>query len=136
MLINKKHSIFFQINIFFIFIFFVINILIIVQFLVDNKTKEVMEEKRYFNAFKMVLDSKRDGKNNDEINLLLSTSNLKISNIDLEKLFTEGKEQVNHDAPVKIYLYNVQKYIKFEDKPFKDKPFKDKPHFENDFKHN
>lgn len=131
MLINKKHSIFFQINIFFIFIFFVINILIIVQFLVDNKTKEVMEEKRYVNGFKIVLDSKRDEKSDDEINLLLITLNLKISDINLEKLSIEGKEQVNHDTPMKIYLYNGQKYIKFEDNPFKDKP-----HFENDFKHN
>ena len=85
MLINKKHSIFFQINIFFIFIFFVINILIIVQFLVDNKTKEVMEEKRYVNGFKIVLDSKRDEKSDYEINLLLRTLNLKISDFTLKK---------------------------------------------------
>ena len=131
MLISKKNSIFFQINLFFIFIFFIINALIIVQFLVDNKAKEVMQEKRYVNGFKIVLDSKRDGKNDDEINLLLRTLNLKISDIDLEKLSIEGKEQINNDTPMKIYLYNGQKYIKFEDKPFKDRP-----HFENDFKHN
>ena len=62
MLINKRNSIFFQINLFFIFIFFIINALIIVQFLVDNKAKEVMQEKRYVNGFKIVLDSKRDEK--------------------------------------------------------------------------
>ncbi len=131
MLINKKHSIFFQINIFFLLIFFVINILIIVQFLVDNKTKEVFTGKRYFNAFKIVLDSKRDGKNDEEINLLLQTLNLKISNIDSEKLSMEGKEEINHDGPIKIYLYNGQKYLKFGDKPFEDKPY-----FGNNFKYN
>ena len=131
MLINKKHSIFFQINIFFLLIFFVINMLIIVQFLVDNKTKEVMEEKRYFNGFKILLDSKIRDKSDEEINLLLQTLNLKISNINLDKLSIEGKEQINQDAPVKIYLYNEQKYIKFIDKSFENKP-----PFENDFKYN
>ena len=131
MLINKKNSIFFQITLFFLFIFFVINMLIIVQFLVDNKTKEVMEEKRYFNGFKILLDSKIRDKSNEEINLLLQTLNLKISNINLDKLSIEGKEQINQDAPVKIYLYNEQKYIKFIDKSFENKP-----PFENDFKYN
>ena len=70
-LINKKNSIFFQINIFFIFIFFIINILIIVQFLIDNKTKNILDEKRYFNAFRMILDSKMMNKSEDEISLLL-----------------------------------------------------------------
>ena len=105
--------------------------LIIVQFLVDNKTKEVMEEKRYFNGFKILLDSKIRDKSNEEINLLLQTLNLKISNINLDKLSIEGKEQINQDAPVKIYLYNEQKYIKFIDKSFENKP-----PFENDFKYN
>jgi len=110
-------------------VFFVINILIIIQFLVDNKTKEIMKEKRYFNAFKIVLDSKIDGKNDKEINLLLHTINLEISNINLEKIFLEGKEISENDR-MKIYVYNGQKYIKFDDKPFGGKP-----HFENDFKH-
>ena len=105
--------------------------LIIVQFLVDNKTKEVMEEKRYFNGFKILLDSKIRDKSDEEINLLLQTLNLKISNINLDKLSIEGKEQINQDAPVKIYLYNEQKYIKFIDKSFENKP-----PFENDFKYN
>ena len=105
--------------------------LIIVQFLVDNKTKEVMEEKRYFNGFKILLDSKIRDKSDEEINLLLQTLNLKISNIDLEKLSIEGEEQINQNAPVKIYLYNEQKYIKFIDKSFENKP-----PFENDFKYN
>ena len=43
----------------------------------------------------------------------------------------EGEEQINQNAPVKIYLYNGQKYIKFIDKSFENKP-----PFENDFKYN
>ena len=135
MLISKKNSIFFQINLFFIFIFFIINALIIVQFLVDNKAKEVMQEKRYVNGFKIVLDSKRDEKNDDEINLLLQTLNLKISDIDLEKLSIEDKEQINNNTPVKIYFYNGQKYIKFIDKPFDKRP-DFKPHFKDEFRPN
>lgn len=57
-----------------------------IQFLVDNKTKKVMEEKRYFNAFKMILDSKMINKSDQEINLLLQTSNLKISNIETKRV--------------------------------------------------
>ena len=81
-----------------------------------------MEEKRYFNGFKILLDSKIRDKSDEEINLLLQTLNLKISNINLDKLSIEGKEQINQDAPVKIYLYNEQKYIKFIDKPFDKRP--------------
>jgi two-component system OmpR family sensor kinase len=88
-----------------------------------------MEEKRYFNAFKIVLDSKMDKKSDEEINLLLHTINLEISNINLEKILVEGKE-ISENDHVKIYIYNGQKYIKFDDKPFGGKP-----HFENDFKH-
>lgn len=88
-----------------------------------------MEEKRYFNAFKIVLDSKMDEKNDKEINLLLHTINLEISNINLEKVLVEGKEISENDR-MKIYMYNGQKYIKFDDKPFGGKS-----HFENDFKH-
>ena len=92
-LINKKHSIFFQINIFFIFIFFIINILIIVQFLIDNKTKNILDEKRYFNAFRMILDSKMMNKSEDEISLLLQTLNLRISDIHVDKLIDFKKEK-------------------------------------------
>ena len=129
-LINKKNSIFFQINIFFIFIFFVINALIIIQFLVDNKTKEVIEEKRYFNAFRLVFESKIRDKSDDEINILLQTLNLKISNIDMNKLSINEEDSINHDEPIKFYFYNGKKYIRIIDK-HGPKP----PHFEKDFKH-
>ena len=68
MLISKKNSIFFQINIFFIFIFFIINLLIIIQFLVDNKAKEALDENRYMKSIKIILEAKFDSKNDDEIN--------------------------------------------------------------------
>ena len=68
-LINKKNSIFFQINLLFLIIFIIINLLIIVQFLFDNKTKQIIEEARYFNAFKIIIDSKMMNKSDDEITL-------------------------------------------------------------------
>ena len=100
-----------------------------------NKVEKLNEEIGHLKAHIAELESKKmqflqkeNATNDDEINLLLQTLNLKISDIDLEKLSIEDKEQINNNTPVKIYFYNGQKYIKF-----KDKPFKDKPHFENDF---
>ena len=132
-LINKKHSIFFQINIFFIFIFFIINILIIVQFLIDNKTKNILDEKRYFNAFRMILDSKMMNKSEDEISLLLQTLNLRISDIHVDKLIDFKKEKKEGASPIEIYTSNGKKYIQFIDKPLHFRPpfFEGKPIFLN-----
>ena len=124
MLINKKHSIFFQINLFFIFIFFVINLLIIVQFLFDNKTKKIAQEVRYFNAFKIILDSKMKNKTYDEINLLIQGMNLKISDLDFTKLVDLKGKKIEENSPVEIYFIDEKKYAKIIDKPFM------KPHFE------
>lgn len=100
-----------------------------IQFLVDNKTKKVMEEKRYFNAFKMILDSKMMNKSDQEINLLLQTSNLKISNIETKELNNFKKEKTLEDSPIQIYFFNKKKYIQFVDKPLDFRPpFKEKSH--------
>ena len=107
----------------------IINLLIIIQFLVDNKTKEVMEEKRYFNAFKMILDSKIMNKSDEEINLLLQSSNLKITNIHIDELVNFKKEKILKDSPVQIYFFNEKRYIQFIAKPFDFKPhFEEKLH--------
>ena len=121
-LINKKHSIFFQINIFFIFIFFIINILIIVQFLIDNKTKNILDEKRYFNAFRMILDSKMMNKSEDEISLLLQTLNLRISDIHVDKLIDFKKEKKEGASPIEIYTSNGKKYVQFIKPDFLNPP--------------
>lgn len=122
MLINKKHSIFFQINIFFLLIFFVINILIIVQFLVDNKTKNILDEKRYFNAFKIILDSKMMNKSQDEISLLLQTLNLRISDIHVDNLIDFRKEEKKGASPIEIYTSNGKKYVQFIKPDFLNPP--------------
>ncbi len=111
-LINKKDSIFFQINLFFIFIFLVINVLIIAQFLIDNKAYNVIQEKRYFDGFKIVFDSRRLDKNDDEINNLLQALDLKIGTINLAELkkYMEEKDSDDNDA-IHIYLFKGQKYI-------------------------
>ena len=121
-LINKKHSIFFQINIFFIFIFFIINILIIVQFLIDNKTKNILDEKRYCNAFRMILDSKMMNKSEDEISLLLQTLNLRISDIHVDKLIDFKKEKKEGASPIEIYTSNGKKYVQFIKPDFLNPP--------------
>lgn len=138
-LINKKSSIFFQITLFFTFIFLIINVLIIIQFLVDNRTKEIMEEKRYFNAFKIVLESKMRDKTDEEINLLLQASNLKISNLHIEELIRFEKKRSKGDSPIEIYFSNGIKYIHFIGKPLDFKPPFEKefhlfePPFKRDF---
>jgi two-component system OmpR family sensor kinase len=106
--------------------------LIIVQFLVDNKAKEALDENRYFRAVKVVFDAKKNSKSDDEINNLLQALNLKIANIDMDKLSIDTTKEINNqEKPIKIYFYNGQKYIQFIDKPF-DK----KPDFKDDFRHN
>ena len=115
--------------------------LIIVQFLFDNKTKQIIEEARYFNAFKIIVDSKMMNKSDDEITLLLQTMNLKISDIDDNKLVGVKEQKVKENSPVQIYFINEKKYAKFVDRPlfkvdfekrmdfFRPPPFEDK--FEN-----
>jgi two-component system, OmpR family, sensor kinase len=98
--------------------------LIIVQFLFDNKTKRIAEEVRYFNAFKIILDSKMKNKTYDEINLLLQGMNLKISDLDFNKLVDLKGEKIEENSPVEIYFIDEKKYAKIIDKPFM------KPHFE------
>ena len=115
--------------------------LIIVQFLFDSKTKQIIEEARYFNAFKIIVDSKMMNKSDDEITLLLQTMNLKISDIDDNKLVGVKEQKVKENSPVQIYFINEKKYAKFVDRPlfkvdfekrmdfFRPPPFEDK--FEN-----
>ena len=69
--------------------------LIIVQFLVDNKTKEVMEEKRYFNGFKILLDSKIRDKSNEEM-LEEMISHIQIDEIsnDIELVYNYLKDTI------------------------------------------
>jgi two-component system, OmpR family, sensor kinase len=98
--------------------------LIIVQFLFDNKTKRIAEEVRYFNAFKIILDSKMKNKTYYEINLLLQGMNLKISDLDFNKLVDLKGEKIEENSPVEIYFIDEKKYAKIIDKPFI------KPHFE------
>ena len=131
-LINKKHSIFFQINLFFIFIFLVINVLIIVQFFIDNKAHNVIQEKRYFDGFKIIFDSKSIGKNNEEINNLLQTLDLEISTIDLSQLLNFKKEINNENSPIQIYLFEGKKYIHVKPPVFFNRLKQFKPIFERD----
>lgn len=95
--------------------------------MVDNITKEVMEEKRYFNAFKMILDSKMMNKSDEEINLLLQASNLKITNIHVDELVNLEKEKILEESPVQIYYFNEKRYIQFKPLDFKP-PFGKKRH--------
>ncbi len=132
MLISKKDSIFFQINLFFIFIFFIINLLIIIQFLVDNKAKEVLDENRYMKSIRIILEAKINLKNDNEINDLLNVLNLKISNIDLNILGDNAKI-LNENQSIKVFFYNREKYIQLIDKPF-GKKFDFKPHFKDNFR--
>ena len=106
--------------------------MIIIQFLVDNKAKEALDENRYMKSIKIILEAKFDSKNDDEINNLIQVLNLKISNIDPRELIDNGKIRYQNNS-IKVFLYNKEKYIQIIDKPF-DKKFDFKPHFKDDFR--
>ena len=122
--------------------------LIIVQFLFDSKTKQIIEEARYFNAFKIIIDSKMMNKNDDEITFLLQTMNLKISDIDANKLIGAKEQKVKENSPIQIYILNERKYAKFIDRPlirlnfekrmdfFRPPPFEDRLDIQNFSKEN
>lgn len=122
--------------------------LIIVQFLFDSKTKQIIEEARYFNAFKIIIDSKIMNKSDDEITFLLQTMNLKISDIDANKLIGAKEQKVKENSPIQIYILNERKYAKFVDRPlirlnfekrmdfFRPPPFEDRLDIQNFSKEN
>ena len=122
--------------------------LIIVQFLFDSKTKQIIEEARYFNAFKIIIDSKMMNKSDDEITFLLQTMNLKISDIDANKLIGAKEQKVKENSPIQIYILNERKYAKFIDRPlirldfekrmdfFRPPPFEDRLDIQNFSKEN
>lgn len=93
----------------------------------------MMEEKRYFNAFKMVMDSKMKDKSDEEINELLQTQNLKLSDIDVDKLLDLRNKKTVGNSPFEIYEYNNQKYILFADRLFENKQTHFQPHFGKEF---
>jgi two-component system OmpR family sensor kinase len=123
-------------------------LLIIVQFLFDSKTKQIIEEARYFNAFKIIIDSKMMNKSDDEITFLLQTMNLKISDIDANKLIGAKEQKVKENSPIQIYILNERKYAKFIDRPlirlnfekrmdfFRPPPFEDRLDIQNFSKEN
>ena len=122
--------------------------LIIVQFLFDSKTKQIIEEARYFNDFKIIIDSKMMNKSDDEITFLLQTMNLKISDIDANKLVGAKEQKVKENSPIQIYILNERKYAKFIDRPlirldfekrmdfFRPPPFEDRLDIQNFSKEN
>lgn len=93
----------------------------------------MMEEKRYFNAFKMVMDSKMKDKSDEEINELLQTQNLKLSDIDVDRLLDLRNKKTVGNSPFEIYEYNNQKYILFADRLFENKQTYFQPHFGKEF---
>jgi len=132
---NKKSSILFQITIFFSIIFFIINLIIFVQFLLDNHNYKMLNIQRYFNATRIVLESRFEQVDNQEINKKIKHLFLKLSDVDLRELKKLVSEQEDDKfAPIEIFKYNDKKYIhprppKFRDRTKKNiefRPFKKK----------
>jgi len=115
LLTNKRNSIFFQINIFFICIFIIINVLIFTQFIIDNQAYSLIEKRRYSNAIKILLDGKRDKISDEAINKQLESFHLSISYIDFKRLETEAsKIESSNDSPLEILYYNNKKYLRLK----------------------
>jgi two-component system, OmpR family, sensor kinase len=124
-LINKKHSILFQINLFFLLILIVINLIIGIQFIVEYNSNNVLQIKRYFSSIKIIEDSKMEGLSIEKINDKLSSINLQISNVELKTLIESSTKRVSEeDEPVEFFYYNNKKYIHF--KSHQDGPFGNK----------
>nr|WP_228201913.1 ArsS family sensor histidine kinase [Arcobacter venerupis] len=121
-LINKKHSIFFQINLFFLIILTIINLIIGIQFVLEYNSNNVLQMKKYFSSIKIIEESRIEELSNEKINDKLSSLNLQISDVKLGTLIELSSERVNkEDEPIEIFYYKNKKYIHF--KPMHEWPF-------------
>ena len=123
-LINKKNSIFFQINLFFLIILIVINFIVVIQFIIENKSYNVLQTKRYFTVIKEIEKLKRDSFTNDEINDKISSFYVELAtNITLDNLIQFAEKKIDkYDEPIEIFYYNNIKYVHPKPPRFKEKP--------------
>lgn len=133
---NKKNSIFFQINLFFILIFIFINTLIIIQFILDNNAYEMIQKKRYFSGTKFFMQAKENGMDEKAMNEQLESFGLEATQIEFIFLRENATQIIKDpDEPFEILYYNNQKYIHLkpprmfpkDNKMFPPPP----PHFED-----
>lgn len=109
---NKKNSIFFQINIFFICVFIIINILVLIQFILDNHTYRLLQNKRLITAAKLVIHARQNKIIEEVINEQLKTFNFTNTDMDLRFLRENASKSIlNENEPVDIYYYEGKKYI-------------------------
>ena len=121
-LINKKHSIFFQINLFFLIILIIINLIVGIQFILEYDSYNALQIKRYMSSLKIIEESKIEELPIEKINDKLSSIDIKMSDIELKTLIESNSKRINNeDEPVEIFYYNDKKYIHF------------KPHFKGPF---
>jgi two-component system, OmpR family, sensor kinase len=126
-LINKKHSIFFQINLFFLIILTIINLIIGIQFLLEYDSYNALQIKRYMSSIKIILDSKIEELPSEEISDKLSSLDLQLSDVKLKTLIELNSKRVSkEDEPVEFFYYNNKKYVHFKEHlngPFENKKF-------------
>mgnify|MGYP000535302162 CR=1 FL=1 len=111
-LINKKHSIFFQINLFFLIILIIINLIVGIQFILEYDSYNALQIKRYMSSLKIIEESKIEELPIEKINDKLSSIDIKMSDIELKTLIESNSKRINNeDEPVEIFYYNDKKYI-------------------------
>lgn len=124
-LINKKDSIFFQINLFFLIILTIINLIIGIQFVLEYDSYNALQTKRYMSSIKIILDSKIEELPKEKINDKLSSIDLQLSDVELKTLIESNSKRVSgKDEPIEFFYYNNKKYIHFKEHhngPFENK---------------
>lgn len=124
---NKRNSIFFQINLFFILIFIFINGLIVTQFILENKAYEIIQKKRYITGLMFFMHAKENGVDEKTIQEQLKSFNLKETTIKLDFLKNNATKIIPEiGGPLEIIYYNTNKYIYLKPPPKPPRFSKDK----------
>lgn len=109
---NKRNSIFFQINIFFISIFIIINTLIFIQFILDNNAYKMIQKKRYIAAIQLIIHARQNKIDEKTINEQLENLSLLSTPVELNFLRQNASKIIqDREEPLDIFYYEDKKYI-------------------------
>lgn len=91
----------------------VINLLVFAQFILENDAKNVLKNKKYSQAHRLVHNERIvHHKSDKEINLLLKNLNLELSDFKISKLKKIAKKHFSKDNKLmNIYFYENKKYV-------------------------
>lgn len=97
------------------------------QFIFESDAKNMLQEKKYFQALRLFHQEKIEkGRSDEQINAHLSPLNLQLSHLNIKKLEKEGSEVFfNNERMLRIFNYKNKRYVLILPPPkfnFKTKP--------------